>query len=87
MCIYIYIYIYIYIASSSSYYQLILIIDCKVNKKFWGELIGLLSLHMELNLSKPTLTSFNSINVTEFTAVNNLVDMVTMEHKQSKLTV
>jgi hypothetical protein len=37
---------------------------------------------MELNLSELTLTSFNSIklNLTEFTAVNNLVAMVTMEH-------
>jgi hypothetical protein len=34
-------------------------------------------------------TTFNSIqhNLTEFTAVNNLVAMVTMEHKQSKPTV
>jgi hypothetical protein len=39
---------------------------------------------MEHNLSELTLTSFNS---TEFTAVNNLVAMVTMEHKQSKPTV
>jgi hypothetical protein len=44
---------------------------------------------MELNLSELTLTSFNSnhLNLTEFTAVNNLVAMVTMEHKQSKSTV
>jgi hypothetical protein len=37
---------------------------------------------MELNLSELILTSFNSIqlNLTEFTAVNNLVSMVTMEH-------
>jgi hypothetical protein len=44
---------------------------------------------MELNLSELTLTSFNSTrqNLTEFTAVNNLVAMVTVEHKQSKATV
>jgi hypothetical protein len=36
-----------------------------------------------------TLTSFISIysNLNEFTAVNNLVAVVTMEHKQSKPTV
>jgi hypothetical protein len=41
---------------------------------------------MDLNLSELALDSFNSIqlNFTEFTAVNNLVAMVTMEHKQSK---
>jgi hypothetical protein len=41
---------------------------------------------MEINLSELTLTSFNSIqlNLTGFTAVNNLVAMVTMEHKQFK---
>jgi hypothetical protein len=44
---------------------------------------------MELNLSEITLTPFNSIslNLTEFTAVNNLVAMVTVEHKQSKSTI
>jgi hypothetical protein len=44
---------------------------------------------MELNISELTLTSLNSIklNLTKFTAVNNLVAMVTMEHKQSKPTV
>jgi hypothetical protein len=44
---------------------------------------------MEFNLSERTLTSFNSVllNLTEFTEVNNLVAMVTMEHKQSKSTV
>jgi hypothetical protein len=38
---------------------------------------------MKLNLRALTLTSINSIyfNLTEFTAVNNLVVMVTMEHK------
>jgi hypothetical protein len=46
---------------------------------------------MELNLSELTsllITPFNStqLNSTEFTAVNNLVAMVTMEHKQSKPT-
>jgi hypothetical protein len=37
---------------------------------------------MEFNLSELTLTSFNSIklNLIEFTALNNLVAMVTMEH-------
>jgi hypothetical protein len=41
---------------------------------------------MELNLSELTLTSFSSIrlNLTEFTVLNNLVVMVTIEHKQSK---
>jgi hypothetical protein len=41
---------------------------------------------MELNISELTLTSFNSIqlNLTKFTVVNNLVAMVTMEHKQYK---
>jgi hypothetical protein len=70
------------------------------NKKFWEELICLLSLHshlfeilkpnlMALNLSELTLTSFNSIelNLTKFTVVNNLIAMVTMEHKQYKPTV
>jgi hypothetical protein len=44
---------------------------------------------MELNLSEFTLTSINTIliNLNEFTAVNNLVAMVTMEHKKSKPTV
>jgi hypothetical protein len=44
---------------------------------------------MEINLSELVLSSFNSIqfNLTEFTAVNNLVAMVTMEHKHSKPTV
>jgi hypothetical protein len=44
---------------------------------------------MELNISELTLTSFNSIylNLTEFTAVSNLVAMVTVEHKQYKPTV
>jgi hypothetical protein len=44
---------------------------------------------VELNISELTLSSFNSIqpNLTEFTAVNNLVAMVTMEHKQYKCTV
>jgi hypothetical protein len=42
---------------------------------------------MELNLSKLTLTSSIQLNLTEFTAVNNLVAMVTMEYKQSKPTV
>jgi hypothetical protein len=44
---------------------------------------------MELNLSEFTLTSFNEIylNLSEFTAVNNLVAMVTMEHKKSKPTL
>jgi hypothetical protein len=46
---------------------------------------------MELNLSELTsllITPFNStqLNSTEFTAVNNLVAMITMEHKQSKPT-
>jgi hypothetical protein len=43
---------------------------------------------MELNLSELTLKSFNSVefNLTEFTAAENLVAMVTMEHKQSKST-
>jgi hypothetical protein len=44
---------------------------------------------MELNLSEFTLTSFISIqlNLTEFTAVINLIAMVTIEHKQAKPTV
>jgi hypothetical protein len=44
---------------------------------------------MELNLSELTLTSFNSIqlNLTKFTAVNNLVTVVAMGHIQSKPTV
>jgi hypothetical protein len=44
---------------------------------------------MEINLSELTLTSFYLVylNLTKFTAVNNLVAMVTMEHKQSKPTV
>jgi hypothetical protein len=44
---------------------------------------------MKINLSELTLISFNLmlLNLTEFTAVNNLVAMVTMEHKQSKPTV
>jgi hypothetical protein len=44
---------------------------------------------MKLNLSELTLASFNSIlpNLIEFTAVNNMVATVTMEHKQSKPTV
>jgi hypothetical protein len=44
---------------------------------------------MEINLSELSLTSFYLVylNLTEFTAVNNLVAMVTMEHKQSKPTV
>jgi hypothetical protein len=44
---------------------------------------------MELNLNELALASFNSVklNLTEFTAVDNLVAMVTMEHKQSKPTV
>jgi hypothetical protein len=43
---------------------------------------------MELNLSELILTLFNSIelNLIEFTAVNKLVSMVTMEHKTSKPT-
>jgi hypothetical protein len=41
---------------------------------------------MKINLSELIWTSFKSIelNLTEFTAVNNLVAMVTMEPKQSK---
>jgi hypothetical protein len=44
---------------------------------------------MELNLSELTVSSFNSIylNVIEFTTVNNLVAMLTKEHKQFKPTV
>jgi hypothetical protein len=44
---------------------------------------------MKINISELTLTSFNSIyfNLTEFTAVNNLVAMVTMERKQYKRAV
>jgi hypothetical protein len=44
---------------------------------------------MEFDLNEFTLTSFNLIelNLTEFTALNNLVAMVTMEYKQSKPTV
>jgi hypothetical protein len=38
----------------------------------------------ELNVSELTLTSFN---LTELTALNNLVAMFTTEHKQSKPTV
>jgi hypothetical protein len=40
---------------------------------------------MEINLSELTLTSFNSIelNLTEFTAVNNLVAMVTTEYNRN----
>jgi hypothetical protein len=36
---------------------------------------------MELNLSELTLTSFNSfqLNLTEFTAINNPIAMVTMK--------
>jgi hypothetical protein len=41
---------------------------------------------MGLYLGELTLNSFK-FNLTEFTAVNNLVAMVTMEHKQSKPTV
>jgi hypothetical protein len=37
---------------------------------------------MELNLCEITFTSFNSVNLTEFTAVNNLIAMVTMEKPQ-----
>jgi hypothetical protein len=41
---------------------------------------------MELNLSELTLTSFDSFqfNLTEFTAVYNLVAMVTMEHNNNQ---
>jgi hypothetical protein len=44
---------------------------------------------MEINVSELTLPPFNSIklNLTESTTINNLVAMVTMEHKQSKPTV
>jgi hypothetical protein len=44
---------------------------------------------MEINLSELTLNAFNSIllNLIEFTAVNNLVAMVTMAHKHYKPTV
>jgi hypothetical protein len=42
---------------------------------------------MEINLSEVTLTSFNLLNLTEFTAVNKLVVMVTVERKQSKPAV
>jgi hypothetical protein len=44
---------------------------------------------MKLYLSELTLTSFNTIqlSLTEITSVNNLVTMVTMENKQSKLKV
>jgi hypothetical protein len=44
---------------------------------------------MDINLSELTLVSFSSVllNLTEFTAVNNLIAMVTMERKQSKVTV
>jgi hypothetical protein len=43
---------------------------------------------MELNLSEHTLTSLYLIELilTEFAAVNNLVPMVTTEHKLSKPT-
>jgi hypothetical protein len=39
---------------------------------------------MKLNLNELTLTSFNSIyiNLTEYSAVNNLVAMATMENKK-----
>jgi hypothetical protein len=37
---------------------------------------------MELNLSELTFISFNSVNLTEFTAVNNLIAIVTMEKPQ-----
>jgi hypothetical protein len=42
---------------------------------------------MELNLCELTLISFNSIkfNLTEFTAVKNLVAMVTMDHNPNPL--
>jgi hypothetical protein len=42
---------------------------------------------MEISLSELTLTSLNSMYFNYFTAVNNLVAMDTMEHKQSKPTV
>jgi hypothetical protein len=44
---------------------------------------------MKLNISELTLTSFNSmqLNLTEFTAVNILVAMVTMGHKKYKRRV
>jgi hypothetical protein len=44
---------------------------------------------IEVNISELTLTSFSSVslNLTEMTAVNNLVVMVTMGHKQFKVTV
>jgi hypothetical protein len=40
---------------------------------------------MERNIIELTLTSFNSVqlNLTEFTAVNNLVAMVTVEQKNT----
>jgi hypothetical protein len=44
---------------------------------------------LKIDLSELTLISFNSfkLNLTEFTAVNNLAAMVTVQHKQSNPTV
>jgi hypothetical protein len=42
---------------------------------------------MEINLSTLIHSIQFNLNLTEITAVNNLVVMVTMEHKQSKPTV
>jgi hypothetical protein len=39
---------------------------------------------MEIILSELTLTSSIQLNLSKFTAVNNLVAMFTMEHKQYK---
>jgi hypothetical protein len=77
--------------SSVNYVQMVI----NGNKKFWEEIIPYFpyTSHLfevlepnliELNLSELTVTSFNSIylNLTEFTAVNNLVAMVTIKHKQ-----
>jgi hypothetical protein len=49
---------------------------CVINKKFWEELISLLSLHKHGSTSQKTLT--------EFTAVNNAIAMVTVEHNTNR---
>jgi hypothetical protein len=71
-----------------------------ISKKLWEELFCLFPYIsylfkvlepnlVELDLSELALTSFNIIqlNLTEFTAVNNLVTMVTMKRKQPNPTV
>jgi hypothetical protein len=69
-----------------------------LNKKSWEELIRLFPYIksfeelepnlIKINLNELTLTSFNSIslNSTEFTAVNNLVAMVTINNTNAKFS-